>query len=146
MMTMNEMATQLKILRDRKQEIKDEEKAINAEIETVEQQLAGAMIDEGNDNFSLNGYNFVLKVKDIFSSKVEFREQLLEALKLHGYDRKDVITETIPTGKLNSIMSDIYDENDSELPEEFEGIVTVFSKPGVTVRKNRSKSRTGKTF
>ena len=146
MQTLNELATNLKALRDQKQSLQDELTEVKGEIEQVEQQLADAMIDEGNDSFSLNGYVFTLKVKDMFSSRVEFREELLDALKLHGYDRENIITETIPSQKLNSIMRDIYEDNDDELPEEFEGIVSVFSKRGITVHKKRGASRAGKKF
>ena len=80
MQTLNELATNLKALRDQKQSLQDELTEVKGEIEQVEQQLADAMIDEGNDNSSLNGYVFTLKVKDMFSSRVEFREELLDAL------------------------------------------------------------------
>lgn len=146
---MNSLAARLKELRDRKDELAQATKDNNAEIEKTEQQLAALMIDEGNDSFSLNGYKFTLSYKDMFSSKVEFREQLIDALKMHGIDREEIITETIPAQKLNSIMRNIYEENGESLPEEFAEIVTVFSKSGVTVRKETGKggkSKAGKTF
>lgn len=146
---MNSLAARLKDLRDRKDELAQATKDNNAEIEKTEQQLAALMIDEGNDSFSLNGYKFTLSYKDMFSSKVEFREQLIDALKMHGIDREEIITETIPAQKLNSIMRNIYEENGESLPEEFAAIVTVFSKSGVTVRKETGKggkSKAGKTF
>jgi len=70
-------------------------------------------------------------------------------LKLHGIDRDEIITETIPAPKLNSIMKSIYAENGDELPEEFDGIVTTFTKQGVGVRKvsgKGGKSKAGKEF
>ena len=143
---MNTLATKLKSLRDRKDELAQATKDNNAAIEAAEQELASLMIEEGNDNFSLNGYKFILSYKDIFSSKVEFREQLIDALKLHGIDREEIITETIPAMKLNSIMKNIYEENGEELPEEFADIVSVYSKQGVTVRKERGKSKAGNKF
>ena len=148
-MTMNELAARLKALRDRKDELKQAEKDNNAEIERTEQQLADLMIEEGNDSFSLNGYKFSLSYKDMFSSKVEFREQLIDALKMHGIDREEIVTETVPAQKLNSIMRNIYEENGEELPDEFVGIVTVFPKSGVSVRKESGKggkSKAGKRF
>lgn len=136
---MNELASHLKKLRDYKEELAQATKDNNAEIERTERILAEMMIEEGNDSFSLNGYKFTLAYKDMFSSKLEFREQLIEALKLYGIDREEIITETIPTQKLNSIMKSIYEENDEALPDEFADIVTVFTKQGVTVRKDSSK-------
>ena len=143
---MNTLAAKLKGLRDRKDELAQATKDNNAAIEAAEQELASLMIEEGNDNFSLNGYKFILSYKDIFSSKVEFREQLIDALKLHGIDREEIITETIPAMKLNSIMKNIYEENGEELPEEFADIVSVYSKQGVTVRKERGQSKAGNKF
>lgn len=136
---MNELASQLKKLRDHKDELAQATKDNNAEIERTERILAEMMIEEGNDSFSLNGYKFTLTYKDMFSSKVEFRERLIDALKLYGVDREEIITETIPAQKLNSIMKSIYEENGEALPDEFADIVTVFTKQGVTVRKDSSK-------
>lgn len=146
---MNELATKLKALRDKKEELAEATKQNNADIEATELELSNLMIEEGNDGFELNGYKFTLQYKDIFSSTVDKRPALIEALKLHGIDRDEIITETIPAPKLNSIMKSIYEENGEELPEEFEGIVTTFTKQGVGVRKvsgKGGKSKTGKEF
>jgi len=149
MNTMNELASKLKALRDAKDELAEATKKNNAEIEAVELELSNLMIEEGNDGFELNGYKFTLQYKDIFSCTVEHRPELIEALKLHGIDRDEIITETIPAPKLNSIMKSIYAENGDELPEEFDGIVTTFTKQGVGVRKvsgKGGKSKAGKEF
>ena len=149
MNTMNELAAKLKALRDKKEELAEATKQNNADIEATELELSNLMIEEGNDGFELNGYKFTLQYKDIFSSTVDKRPALIEALKLHGIDRQEIITETVPAPKLNSIMKSIYEENGEELPEEFEGIVTIFTKQGVGVRKvsgKGGKSKTGKEF
>lgn len=149
MNTMNELATRLKALRDKKEELAEATKQNNADIESTELELSNLMIDEGNDGFELNGYKFTLQYKDIFSSTVDKRPALIEALKLHGIDREEIITETIPAPKLNSIMKSIYEENGEELPEEFDGIVSTYTKQGVGVRKvsgKGGKSKTGKEF
>lgn len=149
MNTMNELATKLKALRDKKEELAEATKQNNADIEATELELSNLMIEEGNDGFELNGYKFTLQYKDIFSSTADKRPALIEALKLHGIDREEIITETIPAPKLNSIMKAIYEENGEELPEEFDGIVTTYTKQGVGVRKvsgKGGKSKTGKEF
>ena len=149
MNTMNELATRLKALRDKKEELAEATKQNNADIEATELELSNLMIEEGNDGFELNGYKFTLQYKDIFSSTVDKRPALIEALKLHGIDREEIVTETIPAPKLNSIMKSIYEENGEELPEEFDGIVTTYTKQGVGVRKvsgKGGKSKTGKEF
>ena len=149
MNAMNELATKLKALRDKKEELAEATKQNNKDIESTELELSNLMIEEGNDGFELNGYKFTLQYKDIFSSTVDKRQALIEALKLHGIDREEIITETIPAPKLNSIMKTIYEENGDELPEEFDGIVTTYTKQGVGVRKvsgKGGKSKTGKEF
>ena len=149
MNAMNELATKLKALRDKKEELAEATKQNNKDIESTELELSNLMIEEGNDGFELNGYKFTLQYKDIFSSTVDKRQALIEALKLHGIDREEIITETIPAPKLNSIMKTIYEENGDELPEEFEGIVSTYTKQGVGVRKvsgKGGKSKTGKEF
>lgn len=157
-MTMNDLATKLKALKDRKDDLAEQTKANNAEIEGAEKELSNLMIDNGNDAFELNGFKFTLSYKDMFSTRVEYRDILIDALKMHGIDREEIITETIPAPKLNSIMKNIYAENGEELPEEFTNaridgqptpIVTIFSKQGVTIRKvsgKGGKSKTGKQF
>lgn len=149
METMNELAARLKSLKDAKTELAEATKKNNAEIEVVELELSNLMIEEGNDGFELNGYKFTLQYKDMFSSTVDKRDDLIEALKMHGIDREEIITETVPAQKLNSIMRSIYESNGEELPEEFDGIVSIYTKQGVGVRKVQGKggkSKAGKEF
>lgn len=149
METMNELAARLKSLKDAKTELAEATKKNNAEIEAVELELSNLMIEEGNDGFELNGYKFTLQYKDMFSSTVDKRDDLIEALKMHGIDREEIITETVPAQKLNSIMRSIYESNGDELPEEFDGIVSIYTKQGVGVRKVQGKggkSKAGKEF
>lgn len=149
METMNELAARLKSLKDAKTELAEATKKNNAEIEAVELELSNLMIEEGNDGFELNGYKFTLQYKDMFSSTVDKRDDLIEALKMHGIDREEIITETVPAQKLNSIMRSIYEGNGEELPEEFDGIVSIYTKQGVGVRKVQGKggkSKAGKEF
>lgn len=149
METMNELAARLKSLKDAKTELAEATKKNNAEIEAIELELSNLMIEEGNDGFELNGYKFTLQYKDMFSSTVDKRDDLIEALKMHGIDREEIITETVPAQKLNSIMRSIYESNGDELPEEFDGIVSIYTKQGVGVRKVQGKggkSKAGKEF
>lgn len=149
METMNELAVRLKSLKNAKTELAEATKKNNAEIEAVELELSNLMIEEGNDGFELNGYKFTLQYKDMFSSTVDKRDDLIEALKMHGIDREEIITETVPAQKLNSIMRSIYESNGEELPEEFDGIVSIYTKQGVGVRKVQGKggkSKAGKEF
>lgn len=149
METMNELATRLKGLKDAKEQLAEATKKNNAEIEKTELELSNLMIEEGNDGFELNGYKFTLQYKDMFSTTVDKRSDLIEALKMHGIDREEIITETVPAPKLNSIMRSIYAQNGEELPEEFDGIVTIYTKQGVGVRKVQGKggkSKAGKEF
>ena len=149
METMNELATRLKGLKDAKEQLAEATKKNNAEIEKSELELSNLMIEEGNDGFELNGYKFTLQYKDMFSTTVDKRPDLIEALKMHGIDREEIITETVPAPKLNSIMRSIYEQNGEELPEEFDGVVTIYTKQGVGVRKVQGKcgkSKAGKEF
>ena len=157
-MTMNELAAELKVFKDEKEYLAKQTKANNAEIERVEKELSDLMIDSGNDSFELKGFKFTLAYKDIFNTRIEFRDFLIEALKMHGIDREEIITETIPAQKLNSIMKNIYIENGEELPEEFTNtiingeptpIISVFTKQGISIKKvagKGGKSKTGKQF
>ena len=81
METMNELATRLKGLKDAKEQLAEATKKNNAEIEKTELELSNLMIEEGNDGFELNGYKFTLQYKDMFSTTVDKRPDLIEALK-----------------------------------------------------------------
>lgn len=60
MSVMNDLATKLMELRSQKESLKQQTKDNNAAIEQTENELASIMLEEGNDNFSLNGYKFIL--------------------------------------------------------------------------------------
>lgn len=146
---MNELATRLKGLKDAKAQLAEATKKNNAEIERTERELSDLMIEEGNDGFELNGYKFTLQYKEMFSSTVDKRPRLIEALKLFGIDREEIVTETVNAQRFNTVMRSICEENNEELPDEFDGIVTVYPKQGVGVRKVQGrggKSKTGKKF
>ena len=51
----------------------------------------------------------------------------------------DLIKETVNAQSLQGAMSNLAEENDDELPEDFEGLVNVYSFNDVTRRKSRIK-------
>lgn len=138
MSKMNELAGELKMLKSRKAELETMEKENSAKIDEVEKQLYSLMESEGNESFEYDGTKFSLNKKTIFSVPSDLRDAFLDVLKTYGFDREDIVTETIPAPKLNSVMKSITDENRG-MPEEFEGIVSLYDKKTVSVRKSTKK-------
>lgn len=150
METINELAAKLLYLQDVKTELAEETKKNNAEIKTVELQLYDLMVEQETNRYDdFTGHSFTLQTKNRFSSTVDKRNDLIEALKMYGIDREEIVTETISSQRLNNIMGSIYEENGEELPEEFDDIVSLYIENGIKIRKIQGKggkSKAGKEF
>ena len=64
-------------------------------------------------------------------------DQLMEALRENGLG--DIIRETVNAQTLQGAMSNLAEENDGELPEEFRTLIRVYEFYDVSRRKERVK-------
>mgnify|MGYP004475220677 CR=1 FL=1 len=128
-----ELADELKALRERKAELETELKQINRKIYFVDADLSDLMGTTGTQNFTRDGTMFFLTAKVHASAKAGMKEALFDVLRANGYG--DLITETINAGSLSSFVKEQITENEDVLPGWLDGLVNVFEKTTVGVRK-----------
>ena len=130
---MFELADRLKELRDTKKELEQKLKLINAEIEEVDFNLANAMMESETQNFTRSGVMFCLTNTTRASVASERKDELFEALRAEGYG--GLIYETVNANSLSAFIKEQMSENNDTLPEWLNGLVNVFEKTTVGVRK-----------
>ena len=130
---MFELADRLKELRDTKKELEQKLKAVNAEIEEVDFNLANAMLESETQNFTRSGVMFCLTNTTRASVATERKEELFEALRAEGYG--GLIYETVNANSLSAFVKEQMSENNDQFPEWLNGLVNVFEKTTVGVRK-----------
>lgn len=128
-----EWADRLKALRERKEALEAELKQTNADIDDADWQLSTLMAETETQNFTRAGTMFCLTTKTRASATAGRREDLYEALRAEGYG--DLVTETVNANSLSSFVKEQIAENDDTLPDWLSGLVNVFEKTTVGVRK-----------
>lgn len=127
------LADELRELKETKKSLEDELKAIGLEIDRVDAVLAQRMADAETQNFTRNGTMFCLTSTTRASATAGRKEELFEALREAGYG--DLIYETVNANSLSAFVKEQTTENDDSLPQWLDGLVTVFEKTTVGVRK-----------
>lgn len=130
---MFELADRLKELRDAKKAAEKELKSINAEIDDVEYRLSELMINSETQNFTRAGTMFCLSTTTRASAAAGMKEELFDALRSKGFG--ELIYETVNANSLSAFVKEQIAENGDELPDWLKGLVNVFEKTTVTVRK-----------
>ena len=134
---MFELADRLKNLRDEKKDLEQQMKALNAQLEDTDFALAAAMAESETQNFTRAGMTFCLTNTTRASAMAEQKQALFQALRAEGYG--DLIYETVNANSLSAFVKEQMTENDETLPEWLDGLVNVFEKTTVGVRKAASK-------
>lgn len=130
---MFDLADQLKALRDQKKNLEQEIKDVNARLEEVDYSLATAMAESETQNFTRSGIMFCLTNTTRASATADHKEELFTALREEGYG--DLVYETVNANSLSAFVKEQIAENDDSLPEWLNGLVNVFEKTTVGVRK-----------
>ena len=128
-----EWADKLKALRDRKDELEVELKQVNMDIDNADWHLSNLMAETETQNFTRAGTMFCLTTKTRASARAGQKDELFAALRGEGYG--DMITETVNANSLSSFVKEQIAENGDELPDWLDGLVSVFEKTTVGVRK-----------
>jgi len=128
-----EWADKLKALRDRKDELEAELKQVNMDIDNADWHLSNLMAETETQNFTRAGTMFCLTTKTRASARAGQKDELFAALRGEGYG--DMITETVNANSLSSFVKEQIAENGDTLPEWLDGLVSVFEKTTVGVRK-----------
>jgi len=127
------LADQLRKLKETKKCAEQELKEITEEIERVDAALAERMISTETQNFTRNGTMFCLTNMTRASAAAGRKDALFEALRAAGYG--DLVYETVNANSLSAFVKEQTTENDDVLPPWLDGLVTVFEKTTVGVRK-----------
>jgi len=128
-----ELADRLRSLRDRKQEVEQLLKEINEQIDETNYRLSELMAESETQNFTRSGTMFYLTTKTHASAVAGSKEELHTALKTQGFG--DLVYETVNANSLSSFVKEQIEENDDEIPTWLEGLVNVFDKTSVGVKK-----------
>ena len=127
------LADELRELKETKKRLEDDLKAVGFDIDRVDADLAKRMIDAETQNFTRNGTMFCLTNSVRASATAGRKEELFEALRAAGYG--DLVYETVNANSLSAFVKEQTTENGDTLPQWVDGLVTVFEKTTVGVRK-----------
>ena len=131
--TLFELADQLKDLRDMKKGLEQKLRDINAQLEEKDATLAAAMTESETQNFTRAGIMFCLTNTTRASATAERKEELFDALRTEGFG--DLIYETVNANSLSAFVKEQIAENADTLPDWLNGLVNVYEKATVGVRK-----------
>lgn len=127
------LADQLRALRDEKAEAEQRLKDLNAAIDEAEYRLSERMAESETQNFTRQGMMFCLTTKTRASAMAGRKEELFAALRGEGYG--DLVYETVNANSLSAFVKEQMAENGDALPGWLDGLVNVFEKTGVSLRK-----------
>ena len=130
---MFEMADRLRGLRDEKAELEKRIKEINGEIDDTDFRLSELMAETETQNFTRAGMMFCLTSKTRASAMAGRKEELFAALRGEGFG--DLVYETVNANSLSAFVKEQIEENGDVLPEWLDGLVKVFEKTSVSLRK-----------
>jgi hypothetical protein len=130
---MFELADRLKALRDEKKDAEQRVKELNAALDETDAALAQLMTDTETQNFTRSGTIFCLTNTTRASATADRKDELFEALRAEGYG--GLVYETVNANSLSAFVREQISENDDVLPDWLEGLVSVFEKTTVGVRK-----------
>ncbi|MFX4263101.1 hypothetical protein ACOBQJ_13015 [Pelotomaculum propionicicum] len=130
---MFELADKLKTLRDAKKDAEQRVKELNTEIEEVDYELSEMMANSETQNFTRCGTMFCLTTTTRASAAAGKKDELYDALKQIGFG--DLVYETVNANSLSAFVREQITENNDKLPDWLDGLVNVFDKTTVGVRK-----------
>ena len=130
---MFELADRLRALREEKTEAEQRVKDISADMEETEYRLSELMAETETQNFTRAGMMFCLTTKTRASAMAGSKDELYQALKKAGYG--DLVYETVNANSLSAFVKEQMNENGDVLPHWLDGLVNVFEKTGVSLRK-----------
>ena len=128
------MADRLKALQEEKKSLEANAKALGAEIVDLDNQLSDAMAEAELDRFSRGGCTFYLKSRLFASPAAGRKEEMMQALKGHGYGT--LVVETVNVNTLASFLKEQREATGEDIPAWLEGIVNTYDKVSVGIRKS----------
>lgn len=130
---MFELADRLKKLRDEKKLAEQRVKDISADIESVDFTLSELMVETETQNFSRAGTMFYLTNTTRATAVAEKKDELYETLKAEGFG--SLVYETVNANSLSAFVREQMSEQGDLLPDWLGGLVSIYEKTTVGVRK-----------
>jgi hypothetical protein len=128
-----ELADSLKGLKEAKKVAEQEVKDINAKIDEVDYALSELMAESETQSFTRCGTMFYLTTTTRASALAEKKTELYDTLKANGFS--ELVYETVNANSLSAFVKEQTAENNDLLPDWLDGLVSVFEKTSVGVRK-----------
>ena len=128
-----ELAEFLKELRDQKDDFEEKVKSLNAEIESVTQELIDDLIANESTGFNYKGLNFSLVVKEYPSAEPERKDELYKVMKEQGFEH----LFTINSLTLGATLKELKANNDDAMPDWLDGLVKIAEKASIRISKGR---------
>ena len=120
-------------LLDRKAQLADETTENNKAIEQARRDLADLMIDAEIDRVSSGGDRCGQPARPAWRERGGSDEQLCAVLREDGLG--DIIRETVNPRTLQATLKEVAEQNDGELPAQYDGLVSVYRYMDVGRRK-----------
>jgi len=131
------LAEQLVTLREEKEKVEDRLKKLNKYIDDVEFKLSDLMALSETQNFTRSGKTFYLTTKTRASAVADNKDALHKALKTQGFGA--LVYETVNANSLSAFIKEQIVENKDILPAWLDGLVNVYEKTTVGVRRAAKK-------
>lgn len=131
-----DLADQLKARKELKKELEEQVKSVSAEIDALDRELSDAMALAECPSFTHSGSTFYLNTRLFASPKGGMKEDMIAALKEHGYG--DLVNETVNANTLASFCKEqIAQSGEAEqLPMWLSDVINTFDKVTVGIRKS----------
>ena len=100
----------------------------------MDNQLSDAMAEAELDRFSRGGCTFYLKSRLFASPAAGSKEEMMQALKDHGFGT--LVVETVNVNTLASFLKEQREATGGDIPAWLEGIVNTYDKVSVGIRKS----------
>lgn len=139
------LADRFRELDELKKKLADDQKAVQAELDSTESKLVAMMVEREMPNFARSGKMYYIENKIVGNAAAGKKDELYAALRKNGYG--DMIQETIPHQSLTAFVKEQIAEREEELmeegvevegtplPEWLNGLVSVFEQTKVRMRK-----------
>ena len=117
--------------RDAKKHAEAALKEVSAVVSDLEKQLIELMLTDELDGFKRNGVQFTLCSTKHISPEPTAKDDLWAVMKEQGYEHLFSINANTLSGEVKRLMED----NEGNLPEWLNGLVTQYDKPSIRIKK-----------
>lgn len=148
--TLDDKVRAYKAILDKKEDLAAQTKENNAQKEKLEQEICKMMVDEEKPSTIVDGFNYSLSQKVVYSKKSEEDLAALQAetgstffdvLREQGLG--DIIKEVVDPRTLQSTVSGMaaeLEESGEELPEDLKNCLNIYEKLSISKRKANTKA------